>query len=713
MVAQEVTVDSNVLETLQTYIDRGWNIFPVEANGKRPVVVSTGKDDQGEKYEIRFKWKDLETNRVTKPQVERWFQMYPNCNWGVICGKVSDIVVVDVDGSEGAESLKKYHPEMENTKTLVQKSPRGFHLIFKHTGNPVKSFPILPKVDIKGDGGYIVIAPSKTLDGTYKIVMDEKPATCPGWVARGERAGFEGEAPDVPVGRDAQPMWVSELLETGSPSGRRNSDAAKLVGYFWNRHISSDIILKIIAPWAERCQPPMDIKEQKTVVKSICSYQQMAKSRGVMDPPVMTSTGVGWKFSWHNIGIDIDVSRLSDTDRYGLVGEIEVHTSIPAFPKYLYGPSDYAFKDGRLQAQLIQELEKRMHGPAWPQLLTDMSRLVIGQFSKGSEWQLLRDASRSVSFGYAYRPILLANEPTLWFSAGGGLKSYLALVLGVMMETGLDVGIGPALVRNHVAYLDWEWDVGQHAKRLDSIISAEQQEALGVNIVYRHCGGRSLRKQLDQIKRMIAEEGITFVIIDSASPACGRASDNDEIVAFFQAISELRVGALVLAHVTKNDRKDEDGATMAYGGVQWENQSRSAWNLRKNQEEGSSSADLVLAHQKVNGGPLSVPITVRFNFPDEFDNDQRITLQRLDNGGSPIPSHPARDRSPKLWGRIKEALRSRPQTIAQLCAAIPDIGALDLESILVSMDNKGVTRAVRQSNGEMIEFWGLRTVANG
>jgi hypothetical protein len=212
---------------------------------------------------------------------------------------------------------------------------------------------------------------------------------------------------------------------------------------------------------------------------------------------------------------------------------------------------------------------------------------------------------------------------------------------------------------------------------------------------------------------MIAEEGITFVIIDSASPACGRASDNDEIVAFFQAIAELRVGALVLAHVTKNDRKDEDGATMAYGGVQWENQSRSAWNLRKNQEEGSSSADLVLAHQKVNGGPLSVPITVRFNFPDEFDKDQRITLQLLDNGGSPSTSHPARDRSPKLWDRIKEALRSRPQTLAQLCAAIPDIDALDLESILVSMDNKGVTRAVRQSNGEMIEFWGLRTVASG
>jgi predicted metalloprotease len=99
-----------------------------------------------------------------------------------------------------------------------------------------------------------------------------------------------------------------------------------------------------------------------------------------------------------------------------------------------------------------------------------------------------------------------------------------------MMETGLDLGFGPPLVRNHVAYLDWEWDIGQHARRLDMIISPEDQERLGVNIVYRNCGGRPLRKQIDELRRLVAEEGVTYIIIDSASPACGRASDNDEIV---------------------------------------------------------------------------------------------------------------------------------------------------------------------------------------
>jgi hypothetical protein len=150
------------------------------------------------------------------------------------------------------------------------------------------------------------------------------------------------------------------------------------------------------------------------------------------------------------------------------------------------------------------------------------------------------------------------------------------------METGLDLGLGPSIVRNHVAYLDWEWDVGQHARRLDTIIPASEQEALNVDIVYRNCGGRPLRKQLDELKRLIYKEGVTYVIIQSASPACGKAADNDEIVAFFQAISQLGVGSLILAHITKGDRNSaQESIATAYGGIQWENQARSTWHLKR------------------------------------------------------------------------------------------------------------------------------------
>lgn len=698
------------LEKVLALVDRGWNIFPVEQGGKRPVVVRSGTEPDGTAFDIRMSWKEFEHNRISKEQIKEWYKQYPDCNWGVVCGKISNICVVDIDGQDGVQSLKTYHPEMDSVSTLTAATPHGWHLFFEHPGVQVKSFPILPNVDIKADGGYVVVCPSSTQDGVYRWILDKECAPCPGWVTRGERKGFDGQA-EVEANRqtgEQQPLWVRTLLQQGSPSGRRNQDAARLVGYFHNRNISRDIIEQIVTPWAEKCQPPFDMKELRTVIRSVSSYQTMAKSRGVMEPPVMTTTGVGWKFFWDVLGIDIEVSRLVETDRNGLVGEIEIHANdIPGIPKYLFGPIDFPFKDGRAHASIIQQLDRRMHGPPWPQLITDFSRLVIGQFSKGSEWQLLREANRAVSFGYAFRPILLAKEPTLWFSAGGGMKSYLALCLAVMMESGLDIGIGDPLVRNHVAYLDWEWDVGQHARRLDSIISPEDQEALGVNIVYRHCGGRPLRKQLEEIKRMVSEEGITFIIIDSASPACGRASDNDEIVAFFQAIAELKVGSLILAHVTKSDRQNgEDGASTAYGGVQWENQSRSAWNLRKIQQEGSSSVDLILTHQKVNGGPLCLPFSIRFDFPPEDAQDQRVSI-RLGRAGE-ISTQDGQDAGLALRDQILLLLKTGEKTVSEISDELGGVSELSILNSLRSLEKRMVSRKFENVGGEMYEVWALR-----
>ena len=148
---------------------------------------------------------------------------------------------------------------------------------------------------------------------------------------------------------------------------------------------------------------------------------------------------------------------------------------------------------------------------------------------------------------------------------------------------------------------------------------------------------------------------------------------------------------------------------MAYGGVQWENQSRSAWNLRKSQEEGSNFADLILSHQKVNGGPLSLPITVRFEFPDENDTNQQIAIGLVN---SPDMAR-SRDTSPKLWDRVREALKNRPMTLEALAEELDDVPGQELRKVVTYMENKGLQRSVRLVDGKMTEFWGLRTNANG
>jgi len=696
-------------DTLMSYLDRGWNIFPVEPNGKRPVVVSQGTGADGVAFDVRLKWNTYQYNRVTRDQVSKWLREYPDCNWAVVCGRISGVIVVDVDGEEGLQSLEKHHPEMANGQTFLQKTPRGHHLFFRHPGEgvEVKSFPILHKVDVKADGGYVVISPSKIDELPYVIFHEVELATCPGWVVRGEGVREEDEA--ASSDNTKRPQWVSELISTGSPSGRRNEDAARLVGYFWGRNIGKDIIEQIITPWAERCQPPFSMRELKTVVRSICSYQQLAKNHGVLDPPVMTSSGIGYKYTWPSLNIDMLLSKLMDSERHGVVGELEVHTNgIISLPKYLYGPIDVALKDSRMISTLVSELEKRMFGPPWKQMVGDMARLTVGQFSQGSPWVLLRDAPRAQQMGYAHKPLLLSKEPTLWFSAGGGMKSYIALALAVQMETGLDLGLGPSLARHHVAYLDWEWDVGQHARRLDTLISPQDQERCGVNIVYRNCGGRPLRKQLDELKRLIAKEGITYIIIDSASPACGRASDNDEIVAFFQGISQLGVGSLILAHITKNDRNSaQDEVSTAFGGVQWENQSRSTWHLKKIQQEGSSTAEVLMTHQKINAGNMNAPIAIRFNFPYEGDETSLLQMQLMNPGD--LPAESLREGGVGLKDRIKYVVKNRPLSIEQIAEAINVSPGPGLLNTLRSMEQYTLARMVRTVEGESVEMWGLRS----
>ena len=703
------TEKPDTLAVLFSYLDRGWNIFPVEPNGKRPVVVSQGRDQDGSVFDLRLKWNTFQYNRVDQDQVKTWFEQYNDCNWAVVCGKISNLVVLDVDGEIGIKSLEKHHSEIQGVKTFMQASPHGIHMFFTHPGNDVKSFPILTKVDVKGDGGYIVVAPSKIDEESYQVLIDTELRECPGWIARGESIKEDSPTASSPDSTgDRRPQWVKQLLDNGSPEGRRSDDASRLVGYFWNRNVSPDIIETVITPWANRCKPAFDMRELKTVIRSICSYQQTAKHLGIVAPPVMTSTGTGTKYSWHTLKIDIVVSKLMETERYGLVGELDVRTNgIPSVRHFLYGPVDVSFKSSRDLASLVTEMEKLMSGPPWRQMINDIARLSIGQFTKGTPWILLREAPRAQQQGFAHKPLLLAKEPTLWFSAGGGLKSYLALTLAVMMETGVDFGIGPALVRNHVAYLDWEWDVGQHARRLDTIISPADQERLGANIIYRNCGGRPLRKQIDEIKRMVAEEGITYIIIDSASPACGRASDNDEIVAFFQAIAQIGVGSLILAHITKADRSSQDDVATAFGGVQWENQARSTWHLRKIQEEGSTTADLVLTHHKINAGNMNRPFALRFFFPDESDPDGVVQIQ----GISPenLPAETLKEGGVSFRDRVKYALKNRPMPAEELAEVLGVYKIPARVATLRSMEQSVLNRVVKKVDGEPLEFWSLKS----
>src|SRR4051794_2573601 len=141
-------------ETALRWAEAGMPVFPVGIN-KRPMRGSHGLLDATTDLSL----------------VARWWAKWPEANVAVRCGEPSGLVVLDVDGDEGADSLfelERAHGELPETRSVVTPSS-GQHFYFRWPGQEIKSSAstIAPKLDIRGDGGYALVPPSRTTAGSY------------------------------------------------------------------------------------------------------------------------------------------------------------------------------------------------------------------------------------------------------------------------------------------------------------------------------------------------------------------------------------------------------------------------------------------------------------------------------------------------------------------------------------------------------------------
>jgi len=101
-------------------------------------------------------------------QIKKWWpkeSVLPS-NIGIVTGGESGLVVIDVDSDEGFEALGDERvKDLKNEAVPSVRTGRGFHYYFK-SKTPIKTKPgFVNKVDIKGEGGYIVAPPSLHISG--------------------------------------------------------------------------------------------------------------------------------------------------------------------------------------------------------------------------------------------------------------------------------------------------------------------------------------------------------------------------------------------------------------------------------------------------------------------------------------------------------------------------------------------------------------------
>jgi len=117
-------------------------------------------------------WKEYQQRRATEAELEAWWHRWPEAGVAIVTGAVSGVVGIDLDN---AEAVAWAHETLPPTP-MVCRSGRGEHWYYKHPGIPVANGVGVVagrKIDIRGDGGYLVAPPSVHPTGALYVEVGD------------------------------------------------------------------------------------------------------------------------------------------------------------------------------------------------------------------------------------------------------------------------------------------------------------------------------------------------------------------------------------------------------------------------------------------------------------------------------------------------------------------------------------------------------------
>ena len=269
----EQSLNTN-LDAALWYQQRDWSVFPVHTvkNGQcscgKPECKSAGKHPR-----TRNGLKDATTDEAT---IRQWWKRWPDANVGIVTGRISGLVALDVDGEQGRASVRGF--TLPATATV--QTGKGLHYYFAHPGFHVaNAVGFLPGLDVRADGGYVVAPPSIHPSGArYEWAPNLSPvevdlAPCPAWMLEKliPKAGVQGR----PVGE-----WRS-LVAQGVPQGQRNDSLASLTGHLLHKDVDPFVVLDLLICWNRvKTRPALSDEEVAQTVDSIAGRELRRRKGG-------------------------------------------------------------------------------------------------------------------------------------------------------------------------------------------------------------------------------------------------------------------------------------------------------------------------------------------------------------------------------------------------------------------------------------------------
>lgn len=222
-------------------------------------------------------------------QATALFAQYPHANLGIATGAASNLIVIDIDGPEGEQAYISLFGPMP--VTVEARTGRGRHLYFSlpegvRVGNTAGKLG--PKIDTRGDGGYVVAPPSIHPNGHVyawavgrspdEVDLAELPAQVLAKLLAGQtttayrsRAANDAERHSFVTHRDRRKMqqfyaWFKRV-DRFLGEGRRNQTAFRIACRALEALPYSDVV-ETVEEWNALNGPPLSPAEIRAVINS-------------------------------------------------------------------------------------------------------------------------------------------------------------------------------------------------------------------------------------------------------------------------------------------------------------------------------------------------------------------------------------------------------------------------------------------------------------
>lgn len=242
----------NILTEALRFQKIGWSIIPV-GQDKKPLIA----------------WAEFQERRANEQEIRAWFIKFPKANIGVVTGPVSNLLVFDIDAKHNRSSKEFQFP----ITTCSNTGGGGEHYFFKYPKFEVHNSAgnlFGEGVDIRANGGYIVLPPSLHLSGRYYewkefcSPFDLPLVDIPEWLETKLLKQNKKDGPKL-YEKDS-----SEIVE-----GTRNETAVSVAGkiiYETPKELKGTLGWKKFKDWNSNISSPLPEDELKSIWKSVNKY---------------------------------------------------------------------------------------------------------------------------------------------------------------------------------------------------------------------------------------------------------------------------------------------------------------------------------------------------------------------------------------------------------------------------------------------------------